>query len=84
MATSGCPHMDFFKPMARFHLPLANAEETVYRATSMYLLAQYFLQREGKEADMELEGLKKYIRISRLLMNPWLNVCVPSVRKMWR
>ena len=59
MATSGCPHMDFFKPMARFHLPLANAEETVYRATSMYLLAQYFLRREGKEADMELEGLKK-------------------------
>ena len=59
MATSGCPHMDFFKPMARFHLPLANAEETVYRATSMYLLAQYFLQREGKEADMELEGLKR-------------------------
>jgi len=58
MATSGCPHMDFFKPMARFHLPLANAEETVYRATSMYLLAQYFLQKEGKEADMELEGLK--------------------------
>jgi hypothetical protein len=59
MATSGCPHMDFFKPMARFHLPLANAEETIYRATSMYLLAQYFLRREGKEADMELEGLKK-------------------------
>jgi len=64
MATSGCPHMDFFKPMARFHLPLANAEETVYRATSMYLLAQYFLCREGKEADMELEGLKKiYLNI---------------------
>jgi hypothetical protein len=59
MATSGCPHMDFFKPMARFHLPLANAEETVYRATSMYLLAQYFLRREGKQADMELDGLRK-------------------------
>jgi Domain of unknown function (DUF6901) len=59
MATSGCPHMEFFKPMARFHLPLASAEETIYRATSMYLLAQYFLQKEGKKADMELEGLKK-------------------------
>lgn len=58
MATGGCPHMDFFKPMARFHLPLANAEETVYRATSMYLLAQYFLSKEGREADMELKGLK--------------------------
>ena len=59
MATSGCPHMEFLKPMARFHLPLASAEETIYRATSMYLLAQYFLHKEGKRTDMELEGLKK-------------------------
>lgn len=59
MATSGCPHMEFFKPMARFHLPLASAEETIYRAASMYLLAQYFLRKEGQEADLDLEGLKK-------------------------
>jgi hypothetical protein len=57
MATSGCPHMSFLKPMARFHLPFASAEETVYRATSMYLLAQYFLQKHGKEVDLELKGL---------------------------
>lgn len=57
MATSGCPHMGFLKPMARFHLPFASAEETIYRATSMYLLAQYFLQKQGKEADLELKGL---------------------------
>lgn len=59
MATSGCPHTSFFKPMARFHLPFASAEETIYRATSMYLLAQYFLKKQGKEADLELEGLAK-------------------------
>ena len=29
IATSGCPHTAFFKPMARFHLPLATAEETI-------------------------------------------------------
>ena len=57
MATSGCPHMAFFKPMARFHLPFASAEETVYRATSMYLLAQYFLHKEGRHADLDLTGL---------------------------
>jgi hypothetical protein len=57
MATSGCPHTRFFKPMARFHLSFASAEETIYRATSMYLLAQYFLLKEGKEADLELKGL---------------------------
>ena len=59
IATSGCPHTKFFKPMARFHLPLASRDETVYRAASTYLLAQYFIQREGREADFQLEGLKK-------------------------
>jgi hypothetical protein len=59
MATSGCPHMAFFKPMARFHLPFASAEETVYRATSMYLLAQYFLHKEGHPTDLDLTGLRE-------------------------
>jgi hypothetical protein len=59
MATSGCPHMAFFKPMARFHLPFASAEETVYRAISMYLLAQYFLHKEGHHADLDLTGLRE-------------------------
>jgi hypothetical protein len=67
MATGGCPHMDFFKPMARFHLPLSNAEETVYRATSTYLLAQYFLQKEGEKADMELQGLKRIYSNIRII-----------------
>ncbi|MGA1841116.1 MAG: DUF6901 family protein [bacterium] len=59
MATSGCPFTAFFKPMARFHLPLANENETIYRSTSMYLLAQFFLKNDGKDADFKLEGLKK-------------------------
>ena len=59
IATSGCPHAAFFRPMARFHLPLAGKEETIYRATSMYLLAQYFLKQIGKNADIELEGLTR-------------------------
>jgi len=58
-ATSGCPHLAFFRPMARFHLPLANEEETAFRATSMYLLAQYFMKRIGKEFDHDLDGLSK-------------------------
>jgi hypothetical protein len=58
IATSGCPHAAFFKPMARFHLPLASKEETIFRATSMYLLAQYFLKKTGQIADLELKGLR--------------------------
>jgi hypothetical protein len=59
IANSGCPHTTFFRPMGRFHLPLANVEETLFRATSMYLLAQYFLHQEGREADFNLDGLEK-------------------------
>lgn len=62
MAVSGCPHASFFRPMARFHLPLANEEETIYRSSSMYLLAQYFCAREGQEVDYSLIGLEKIYR----------------------
>lgn len=57
IASSGCPHTAFFKPMARFHLSLSNGEETAYRVTSMYLLSQYFMKKEGKQADFSLQGL---------------------------
>ncbi len=62
MVISGCPYTAFFKPMARFHLPLASEEETIYRSTSMYLLAQYFRARQGNEVDLTLTGLEKIYR----------------------
>lgn len=62
IATSGCPHTAFFKPMARFHLPLASEEETVFRATATYMLSQYFVKNDGKEADFNLEKLTALYR----------------------
>lgn len=59
-ATSECPHVDFLRPMAYFHLPFSSAEETVYRVASTYLLAQYFRRQQGKAADSGLEGLKAH------------------------
>ena len=44
---SGCPHTKFFRPMSRFHLPFAETEETIYRATTMFLLAQYFIHKKS-------------------------------------
>lgn len=58
MAVSGCPHTAYFKPMARYHLPLASPEETVYRAAAMYQLAQYFIHRSRGSADLEMRGLR--------------------------
>jgi len=62
IASSGCPHTDFLKPMARFHLPLASRDETVYRATCMYMLAQYFCHKEGSSGDFDFKGLIKLYR----------------------
>ena len=59
MATSDCPLMDFFKPMARFHLPFASTVETIWRATSAYLMAQYFHNSDGAEPDIHFEGLSR-------------------------
>lgn len=57
IASSGCPYTRFLRPMAWFHLPLSDEDETIYRATSMYLLAQYFITARGGEPDMSLAGL---------------------------
>lgn len=62
IVASGCPHTEYFKPMARFHLPLASEQETFYRATGMYLLAQYYLRRENKDSELGLDGLKNLYR----------------------
>ncbi|MDH4262155.1 MAG: hypothetical protein OEV78_03815 [Spirochaetia bacterium] len=57
MSTSDCPNMNFLKPMARFHMPFASMEETVFRAVSTYLLEQYFAHKKGEEVDIKLTGL---------------------------
>ncbi len=54
---SGCPHTSFFKPMVRFHLPLATEEDTIFRASGMFLLAQYFLKEKGAGSGLNLQGL---------------------------
>ena len=57
MVTSNCPVMDKLRPMVKFHLPFGSLEETVYRAVSMYLTAQYLLMRKGKTPDWDLKKL---------------------------
>jgi hypothetical protein len=61
-ATCGCPHTAPLRPMARFHLPLASREETIYRVSSMYLLEQYFLRKKGDDTDLDLAGLTDIYR----------------------
>ncbi|MGA1196077.1 MAG: DUF6901 family protein [Candidatus Latescibacterota bacterium] len=67
MATSGCPIMALFRPMAAFHLPFATSDETTYRAASMYLLAQYYLYRQTGNADLSMRGLGDFYRSVEVL-----------------
>ena len=67
MATSGCPIMDFLKPMARFHLPFATIDETTMRSTSMYLLRQYFAHRENPNHCFNFDRLENlYSRVQEV------------------
>ena len=59
-ATSQCPILQEFRLMVRFHEPFTSPFYTVYRATSMYLLKQYFKKSNGESPDWELKGLKDF------------------------
>jgi Domain of unknown function (DUF6901) len=67
IAGSSCPLTHFFKPMARFHLPFANRDETLWRAAATFLLARYFSNSGFEAADMSLKGLVQiYDDVARL------------------
>lgn len=60
MASSACPILARLKPLAYFHLPFANLEETFHRLAGAYLVKQYLSLREGDaQPDWELSGLEQ-------------------------
>lgn len=62
LATSGCPILAKFKPMARFHLPFATREETIFRSASAYMLAQYRLKQLNRPHEFSLDGLRDFYK----------------------
>src|ERR1700690_1390832 len=63
MATAGCPWTDHLRPMARFHLPFASEDETVYRSICMYLLAREITGSKQTQDFAALEDLYKNLHI---------------------
>lgn len=61
-ATSGCPHLAFFRPMARFHLPFASEQETLVRAFSLHLLQEYLTRGGSGEIAVGLDLLEAKYR----------------------
>lgn len=59
-ATSGCPKLAFFRPMARHHLPFASAEETLTRAFATHLLREYLRQGGTGSQSIDVGGLQAH------------------------
>ncbi|MDK9707819.1 MAG: hypothetical protein OEL83_12290 [Desulforhopalus sp.] len=67
IAISGCPIMEFFKPLARFHLPFATVDESIFRIVAMYMLRKYY-QNEGMVRDhFSLGDIKDHYALVRLV-----------------
>lgn len=77
MVTSGCPDLDKLRPMVRLHLPMASVNETMYRAVSTYLFAQYMRNVRGLDPDWNLDSLiaiyKRIEQINRDLSD-WMRL----------
>lgn len=59
MASSGCPVMSFFKPLARFHLPFASVEESVFRVAAVYMLQRYY-KKKFSDIPFSFEQIKAH------------------------
>jgi hypothetical protein len=59
MASSACPVLSQLRGLARFHLPFAEFDETLFRTVGLYLLRQYYVARDGGEPDFSLAGLAR-------------------------
>ncbi len=60
MASGNCPILSRLKPLAYFHLPFADLEETLHRLVGTYLIKQRLIYSEGKsEPDWDLRGIEK-------------------------
>ncbi|MCO6057983.1 hypothetical protein NG726_15070 [Pseudomonas sp. MOB-449] len=66
-ASSGCPHTEFLRPMAWFHQPFSDDEETLFRTMSSYLLGQHLRACRQLSADWSLAGLQEAYRSLRLV-----------------
>ncbi|MBU1105988.1 MAG: hypothetical protein KKB51_04910 [Candidatus Riflebacteria bacterium] len=67
MATSACPILFRLNSQAKFHLPFASFNETLYRTVGDYLIKQYLTKKEGGIPDFELIGLEALYKDLALL-----------------
>ncbi|MBN2144628.1 MAG: hypothetical protein JW774_08395 [Candidatus Aureabacteria bacterium] len=60
MATSACPFLSRFRPLARFHEPFSTPFYTMQRIMSSYLLEQFFKNKREGTGEFNFSGLKDF------------------------
>jgi len=71
MASSGCPHLSWLRPLARFHLPFANPDETLFRVLSLQLLSEFFANQRV-EASASKEALAKLYKAVEIVNHTFI------------
>jgi hypothetical protein len=67
MATSGCPSMAVFRPMAHYHLPFSSFEETFFRISGTYLLRELLAGSQDINRYSVIDGLNDvYKQVGRV------------------
>ncbi len=75
MASSGCPTMARLRPLVRYHLPFATADESIYRVIAWYLMEQYLkarqLEKNHTDDDTKPKRTSKAARIDPSQQADW-------------
>jgi hypothetical protein len=61
LATSDCPYLRFFRPMARFHQPLGKPEDAGIRVLMSYLAYVSLLGKSVEDTTVEIERIYDYV-----------------------
>lgn len=65
MASSACPSLAFLRPMARFHLPFATMEETIFRSLGNVLI-KFYLDGDISKHKVNEMLKSKYAEVNRV------------------
>lgn len=71
MASSACPHLAWFRPLARFHLPFAALDETLFRVLSLQLLSEFF-SKQRLEAAASTENIAKLYKAVEIVNHTFI------------
>ncbi|MBL9187318.1 MAG: hypothetical protein JNK23_07570 [Opitutaceae bacterium] len=66
MACSGCPHLDWLRPLARFHLPFADPDETLFRVLGLQLVGSFLADSNSTFADSIAQTDRRYEEVKTL------------------